>query len=53
MITVPNGHRVIVILPAGLVVKPGDRVAFASGHRDWSMACGYVPNLIIGLLQPQ
>lgn len=49
----PDGRRVVVLVPPGMAVKPGDRVAFASGHRDWSMACGYIPNLIIGLLQSQ
>ena len=53
VIMVPNGRRIIVLVPSSMAVKPGDRVAFTSGRRDWSMACGYIPNLIIGLLQPQ
>ena len=51
IISLPDGRKTVVLLPPSLSAKPGDRVAYASGHRDWSMACGYIPNLVIGLLQ--
>ena len=53
IITMPNGSRLVVISPSGMAVKPGDQVAFAGYHRDSSMACGYIPNLITDLLQPR
>lgn len=41
-----GSRRVVALVPNGMIVKPGDRVAFTRGHRDMSLPCNYIPNLI-------
>ena len=51
VIGVPDAHsgrKAIALVPAGLTVKPGDRVTYAGGFRDPSLPCNYVPPLISG-----
>jgi len=48
----PGGAIAILIVPANMSVKIGDRVTVQSGYRDMGMACGYVPPLVTGDLGP-
>ena len=51
----PPNRRVILLVPEGTVVKPGDHVVWVTGMRDISLPCNYIPNHIIadsGPLKP-
>ena len=43
-----GSRRVVALVPAVMAIKQGDHVAFTGGHRDATLPCNYVPNLISG-----
>jgi hypothetical protein len=49
-IDTPSG-RVIALVPTTMTVRPGDQVQFSGAHRDFSLPCHYVPNLINGFIK--
>jgi hypothetical protein len=46
--TVSGQHRVGVRIPTDMDVKVGDDVFFKAGHRDQTLPCNYVPNVVVG-----
>ena len=44
----PDGGSATVLVPYGMVLIPGDRVAYQSSYRNAALPCSYVPNLITG-----
>ena len=41
-----SGRKAIALVPAGMTVKPGDKVRYDGGYRDPKLPCNYVPPLI-------
>ncbi len=46
----PDGGSATVLVPYGMVLIPGDRVAYQSSYRNAALPCSYVPNLVTGKL---
>jgi hypothetical protein len=44
------GRSVTALVPKGMAVQIGDRVTFNTAHRDASLPCHYIPNLINAVL---
>lgn len=40
-----DGSRATVLIPLGMAVAPGDRIAWQSAYRSPGPGCTYVPNL--------
>lgn len=52
IVHLPNGKGQVLLLPAGMSVSIGDRVALQGGYRNMNLPCNYVPNLITADLGP-
>jgi hypothetical protein len=42
-----NGKQVLVLVPIGMPVQPGEAVTVIPGHADPNNLCSYIPNLIV------
>lgn len=42
----PQGSRTIYLVPQGMTVRTGDRVAVIGGRLDPNLSCHYIPNII-------
>jgi len=44
-IRMPDGQHTTVLIPSGMTVAVGDRIAFEGSYRSPDLPCSYVPNL--------